>query len=275
MGCRHKAGWLGAVVSFLLAACSICMAAPPEPGTAPIGVAQNTRSSASPAFPMVRIPLEELPRTFQAGVRRVLEHPTLCARGPAEAFHCQPDLYYWLVEHPDQAARLWRNIGAQCASIEPVGEGRFRWTDPQAGEIRWQTVLSTQRQRVWYAEGRVKPAPLLPASAVQAVVVLQYVEGTDGNGRPALRHQIDLMLHTDSRALALAARVLGASAPHAAEQYIGQLEMFFGGLAWYLSENPERARALFRSLRAPGSSAAAQVQPDGGQRAGGTSGPGG
>jgi hypothetical protein len=198
---------------------------------------------------MARVPVEELPPAVQAGVRRVLEHPTLSARGPAEAFNCQPPLYQWLVEHPDQAARLWRGLGAQCTFIEPEGEGRFSWRDPQAGEIHWQTVLVSRRQRIWYAEGRVKPTPVLPATAVQAVVVLQYAEGTDGEGKPALRHQMDLVLHTDSRALALAARLLGASAPHAAQEYIAQMEMFFGGLAWYLSENPEKARALFAGLR--------------------------
>jgi hypothetical protein len=222
------------------------------------------------------VPLEELPPAFRAGVRRVLEHPTLCCRGPAEAFRCRPDVYHWLVEHPDQAARLWCGLGAQCASIEAAGEGRFRWSDPQAGEIHWLTVLATPRQRVWYAEGRVKPAPLLPSTAVQAVVVLQYVEGTDGTGRPALRHQMDLMLHTDSRALALAARVIGASAPHAAEQYMGQLEMFFGGLAWYLCENPDRARALFQALRQPpAATPGADARPQDQQPAGGATGPNG
>jgi hypothetical protein len=247
------------MVSFLAVLTSAATAAEPSAGTAypPTGETPRATIDAGAAFPMVRVPPEELPPAFRAGVTRVLEHPTLCTRGPAEAFRCRPDVYQWLLEHPDLAARLWRGLGAQCAAIESIGEGRFRWVDPQAGEIRWQTVQCTPRQRVWYAEGRVRPAPWLPATGVQAVVVLQYVEGTDRAGRPALRHQMDLMLHTDSRALALAARVLGASAPHAAAQYVGQLETFFGGLAWYLSEDPERARALLRKVRQPAADAPA------------------
>jgi hypothetical protein len=114
--------------------------------------------------------------------------------------------------------------------------------------MHWQTVLAGPRQRIWYAEGQVKPAPLLPSAAVQAVVVLNYDEGSDGKGRSAMRHQMDLVLHTDSRTLALAARLFGASAPRLAEQYVGQMEMFFGALAWYLSEHPDKARALFERL---------------------------
>src|SRR5262249_26576742 len=168
-----------------------------------------------------------------------------------EGFCCSPLLYHWLVEHPDQAVRLWRCIGAQCTDIHNLGGGRFAWQDPQAGEVHWETVLRGPHQRIWYAEGEVKPAPLLPAASVRAVLVLHYAEGHDSEGHPAMRHQMDLVLHTDSRALALAARLFGASAPRAAEQYIGQMEMFFGALAWYLSENPTRARALFDQLRGP------------------------
>ena len=39
--------------------------------------------------------------------------------------------------------------------------------------------------------------------------------------------------------------VRGGTFRIAAEQYIGQMEMFFGGLAWYLQQNPRRAQALY------------------------------
>jgi hypothetical protein len=203
------------------------------------------------AFPSARLALEELPPQVREPVRKVLERPTLSARGPAESFHCRPSLYCWLLDHPEQAVRLWTRLGAHCPDIRREGPSRFWWHDAQAGDLHWDTVVQTAHQRVWYAEGQVRPAPWLPASTVRAVVVLHFAEGTDGDGRPAVRHQMDLVLHTDSRALALAARLFGASAPRLAEQYIGQMETFFGGLAWYLSENPDRAQALFDQLRGP------------------------
>jgi hypothetical protein len=82
-------------------------------------------------------------------------------------------------------------------------------------------------------------------------VVLNHQEGTDGGGKPAVRHQMDLILHTDSRAVSLATRLFGASAPRLAEEYVGQLEMFFGGLAWYLTQHPDKAAALFEDLKRP------------------------
>jgi hypothetical protein len=195
------------------------------------------------------VPLDELAPPIRDRVRVVLEHPTLSSRGPLEAFRCRPSIYFWLLDHPDVAMRLWRSLGAKCSDIHALGEGNFAWRDAQNGEVHWQTIVRTGKQRVWYAEGRVKAGPLLPAVSLRAVVVLNHQEGSDGKGKPAVRHQMDMILHTDSRAVSLAARLFGASAPRLAEEYVGQMEMFFGALAWYLTEHPDKAAALFEELK--------------------------
>ena len=250
MECRRKAlGWL-------LGAC--CAAGPnlvsAQPAPDSSRPASNvTQKSAAPSqgFVAAPVPLDELAPPMRERVRAVLEHPTLSSRGPLEAFHCRPGLYYWLLDHPDLAVRLWRGLGAKCTDIAALGENSFIWKDAQNGEVHWQTVVRSARQRVWYAEGRVKPGVMLPAVPIRAVVVLNHQEGTDGGGKPAVRHQMDLILHTDSRAVSLATRLFGASAPRLAEEYVGQLEMFFGGLAWYLTQHPDKAAALFEDLKRP------------------------
>ena len=51
--------------------------------------------------------------------------------------------------------------------------------------------------RVWYAQGSLRPGMFLPEVPVRAVVVLRYAEGHDERGRPVLRHQAELVFHTD------------------------------------------------------------------------------
>jgi hypothetical protein len=224
--------------------------------------------AAGPAPAQTGVPLEQVAPAFRDRVRAVLARPTLATRGPAETFNCQPPVYHWLLDHPDLAVRLWHSLGARCASVEDRGDGLFGWRDGQGSDVRWQTVLRAPGQRLWYAEGRVKPGVLLPTVAFQAVVALDYTEGHDRDNHPALRHQVHLYLHTDSHAAALVTKLVGASAPRLAEQYAAQLEMFFGGMAWYLDQNPDRARQMMQELRrragapdAPPAGAAAFAAP--------------
>jgi hypothetical protein len=198
----------------------------------------------APAFAPVRVPLDQIAPGLRERVRAVVDQPTLATRGPVEAFACNPAVYAWLLDHPDQAVRLWRRLGAKCAEIQDMGKGRFAWSDGQGSEIHWDTVLDTSEQRIWFAEGHVKPGLLLPSVPIRAVVVLTHAEGLDVKGRPAVRHQAGMILHTDSRTAALAARLLGGSAPRMAEQYVGQIQTFYAALAWYLEQHPELAEVL-------------------------------
>ena len=42
-----------------------------------------------------------------------------------------------------------------------------------------------------------------------------------------------------------------ASGPKVAEQYVGQMEMFFAALSWYLDQHPEKAEEMFAEMRKP------------------------
>jgi hypothetical protein len=190
------------------------------------------------------VPVDELPAKFRDGVRLCLDKPILFTRGPAEAFASRPDLYYWFLDHPDRAVIAWQRLGAKCVGINERGPGRFGWSDDQGSDLVWETVQRTPNLRVWYAEGKVRPAPLLPLVPVKAVVILRHVESQNAHGDTILHHQADMFLHTDSGAAALATKLLGATAPKFAEQCLGQLQLFFSGLSWYLTKHPERTEKL-------------------------------
>jgi hypothetical protein len=233
MASRH---WLMGLAG-LLALAGVCRSDPPgrlfHPADPP---------AAAPVFP-----LDALPPAVRGGVQAVLEKPSLTAVGKPESFNANANTYRWLLQHPELDVKLWRLVGAKAADVE-VRDGVYCFHDGQGSEIFWRTAYSAEGVHVWFAEGKMKPALLLPASPFRAVVVMQYSHGKDVNGKPAVRHQVYFYLRCDSRAMALAARILGASAPHMAEQYLGQLEMFYGALAWYLYKDEARARRLFREI---------------------------
>jgi hypothetical protein len=249
---RSPITWLGLVAG--ICAGGLAVAQPPasEPSQAEppqqdrthvpwrIGVARPpTLSHEIPWLMMERVPVRQ-----RDSLRRVLQQPTLVTHGPEEVFHGHPGLYFWLLDHPDQAVHMWRRLGARCMDITDRGNGRFGWNDGQGTEVHWDTVYRDNSLRVWLAEGSSRPTLLLPAVPVRAVVVLHHQESRDSLGSPLIHHQADLFVQTDSRTAALVARLLGASGPRLAEQCVAQLEMFFSALVWYLDRHPDRLNTL-------------------------------
>lgn len=195
--------------------------------------------------------LNDLPVRCRDKVRAVVSQPTLHTRGPVEVFRGQPEFYRWLLDHPDRAVTMWRKMGARCTEISDRGNGRFGYSDRHGSDISWEAILRKNGEQIWYAEGVATPGPVLPAVAVRAVVVMRYTESIDPLGRIVLHHQAELWMQTDSRAAALAARLVGSSAPKLAEQCVGQMELFFSALVFYLDRHPERAEALLLASLPP------------------------
>jgi hypothetical protein len=190
------------------------------------------------------VPLQQVPERFRDGVKLALEKPSLVTQGPLETFACSPLVYYWLLEHPDRGVLAWRRLGAQCVMITDRGAGRFGWSDDQGSDLQWEAVYHSNDRHIWYAEGKVRPAAMLPLVPVKVVVVLRYSEQTGAHGQPMMQHQAEMFVQTDSVGAALATKLLGAAAPKMAEQCVAQMQMFFGGMAWFVHRYPERAESL-------------------------------
>jgi hypothetical protein len=187
---------------------------------------------------------DELPADVQESVRKVLQSPTLTASGPADEFEGRPRTYDWLLSHPDRTAAAWARLNVPCAPITEVEPGHYSFCDESGTNVRWRLVWAGLAGRVWYAEGHVKPSSVLPLVPVQAVAVLRHDLPTDPDSVGPIRQQVDLFMHTDSRAAAAIMKVAGPTAPRMAEQGAQQLGMFFSVMSRYLDRHPEDAGRL-------------------------------
>jgi hypothetical protein len=193
------------------------------------------------------VPWEQVSPAFLADVRAVVERPTLTGQGPPETFPCRAEHYFFLLDHPDRAVTAWRRLGAKCVSITDLGDNWFGWTDDQGSQVNWQTVYKDAEKRVWYAQGKIKPAPLVPAVPVRVVVFLYHHERPAANGKTLIEHHTDMYIHTESKFTAMVTKMIGSSGPRMAEQGLGQLQMFFSALSSYLERNPQNIEVLMRA----------------------------
>src|SRR5262245_2039673 len=124
------------------------------------------------------VALEAMPAATRDALTKVMKDPTVTSVCPTEEFVAHPDMYQWLLDHPDRTAGAWRKLGVAAVEIKPLKDGRFCWKDENGSELVWQNVAQGPTGRVWYAEGKVNPGPLLPTVAVTAVAVLRSEEHT-------------------------------------------------------------------------------------------------
>lgn len=197
-------------------------------------------SQPSPAF------LETIAAPYRDAVATVLKSPTLTAKAKEDAFFGHPAVYDWLIDHPDRGSLAWRRLGVPCVEIRKTDAGKFVWKDETGSELTWLPVGRYGDGVVWYATGKVKPAALVPATAVQAVAILKCTRTKiDEKGESAmLETSATVYLLTDGAAASAALRLLGPAVPRMAEQGAEQILLFFSGPTRHIFAFPEEAPTL-------------------------------
>src|SRR4029079_10028811 len=96
--------------------------------------------------------------------------------------------------------------------------GKFGYVDDTGSDVTWETVHQTPGMRIWYAEGKVQASAVLPIVPVKAMIILHHTDAKMPDGTMVVKHQSDVVIHTDSKVAATATKLMGQSAPKLAEQ---------------------------------------------------------
>src|SRR5688572_27380285 len=82
------------------------------------------------AAPEPRLPVETLPGGLREKVEGVLQKATLSSKSAPDTFNTDHATYRYLLDNPDHAVKLWRQLGAKVAEMEQRG-GVYVWKDGQ------------------------------------------------------------------------------------------------------------------------------------------------
>jgi hypothetical protein len=228
------------IILAAIAAASPAAAAPPTPAmTAPAQAPMPAPAGNS------RINLLEVVRPeFHEAVLKCVRHPTVSTKSAGEEVICTVAVYEWLYDHPDRVALAWQRLKVPTVNITDLGNGKFAWTDENGSEVVWQTVGRFRDGRVWLASGKVKAVLGGPSVPIQATFIVSHPRRVEKDGVAVFTPNVQIYVHSDSKAAHVVLRLIGPTAPRLAEEAAGQLLDFFGGIAAVVQNHPSKAETL-------------------------------
>jgi hypothetical protein len=214
---------------------------------APAGAAPPEEMEIARLITASQVPLEKLPEAYRQKVRDVLDQSTsIYSRSNVAAFPCKPAVYHWLVENPHWGFKAWKALGSKCATVELKDDGCFLGTDSSGSDFKLYTVYREPGRRIWYAEGMAKPTVLSPPVSVRAVLLLKYQEVKGIDGRIGIRQRAELFAQVDTKSAGLLAKLWGLSAEAITAKAVEQVDLFFSGMSWYITEHPAWAKTTLQ-----------------------------
>ena len=190
-----------------------------------------TTSRAARQSAVGSIPIDKLDATAQAKVRYVLSNVSVFRRMPTRVVNCDPDLYLFLVRHPDVVVNIWEVLKISHLSLTQIGSGTYQVRESAGTLAKVQFLYSSHDTQVIYAEGSYDGPLFARPVKGRCLIVLKsaYVRETDG--RHYITNRLDTFLSVESGGVELLTKTLqplmGKTADTNFEQTIG----FLGSLS--------------------------------------------
>jgi hypothetical protein len=167
------------------------------------------------------------------------------ARAAGEPFVARPDVFEFLLDHPEFATHVTRALKLARYRIWRGPEGGL-WLDDGWGVVgQFSVVYSAAGTRVAYAHGQYQSG-LLPSIRGQAVVVIEYGLSPTADQRSLISAAVTGFVKLDSRIVALAGMLAGSVATAKAEKEAKRLVKLFAKASRAIEENPVHVHEAVR-----------------------------
>lgn len=200
------------------------------------------------------IPWASLSDDQRRDVQFVVRNASVYRRLPTRAIDCDPDLFSFLLRHPDVVVDVWRLMGISRVALERTSAESFRGTDGAGttGSVRYALAdwgPDARNLAVVYADGAYEGAPFPTPLRAQSVLLLRSAAKRDANGRHQVTVQIDSFVYIDQLGVELVARTVQPWLSRIADRNFVETVDFIGTFSRTAERNPQGMERLAGRLR--------------------------
>ena len=204
-GCRarHRI-CLGGLALPLL--CGFALAASPESGSS--SATQGTSGLAVRRSAVQSIPFDQLDADSREKVNSVLSNVSIFRRLPIRMVNCDPDLYLFLVRHPDVVVNIWEVLGVSQIQLRQVDIDTFRIVEAEGAAATLEFLYHDRNLQIVYGKWTYT-GPLLARKVTgTCLAILKTGYSKDSDGKYFVTSRLDGFLSIDSGGAEMVARTL-------------------------------------------------------------------
>jgi hypothetical protein len=194
------------------------------------------------------IPLDKLTPQDKARISATLSSNGIFRRLPVQVTECDPDLYLFLVRHPEVVVNIWEVMKISNVALHRTGSDTFKATDGAGTLCNVKFCYSDHETQVIYAEGSYD-GPLFrkPVNA-RCVLLLKSGYMRETNGRYYVTSRMDTFIDIDHAGVEMLAKTLQPLVNRAADYNFVETAAFLSQISRTSEINPLGVGRLSRKL---------------------------
>jgi hypothetical protein len=197
---------------------------------------------------MQAIPLKRLSPSDREKVGSVLANVSVFRRLPIKSIDCDPEMYLFLVRHPDVVVNIWEQLRISRLQLRQLGENEFQIVEPAGATTRFEYVYRSHDLHVIYGEG-VYDGPLLARPVKgRGVLVLKTGYVRETNDRNYVTSRMDCYLCVEPAGAELLTKTVSPLVGKTVDLNFVQTTAFLGALSRTAESDCRRIRELSARL---------------------------
>lgn len=194
------------------------------------------------------IPWDKLNAEQTAKARSVMDNVSIFRRLPPRVVDCDPDLYLFLIRHPDVIVNIWETLKLTQLSVKQTAAQKFHATEADGTTVNFEYLYRTHDTHVVYAEG-VCTGPLLGREVKgSGLLILKTGYVREPDGRYYITNRMDAFLSVEPGAVEVVAKTIMPLAGKVADNNFTQTVAFLGSLSRTAEVNPLGVHRLASKL---------------------------
>lgn len=138
--------------------------------------------------------MDKLAPEDRTKVESVVSNPSIFRRMPTKVVDCDPDMYLFLVRHPDVVVNIWEIMKVSRIQLRQIDENQFRLTEPVGTVANFGFVYRSHDMHVFYGEGSYDGPLMTKPAKGRGVLVLKCGYVRETNGRYYITSRLDCFL---------------------------------------------------------------------------------
>lgn len=227
------------------------------PTATAVGAGTTSRSSSSKAdtssqarrSAIESIPLDKLDAEAQAKVRSVLSQVTVFRRLPVRVIDCDPNLYLFLIRHPDVVVNIWEVLKVSSLQLRQTGPLTYRVAETAGTLAKAEFLYQSHDTHIIYGEGFYDGPLFMKPMKGRCLMVLKTGYVREPNGRYYITTRLDTFLRVESGAAELLTKVFHPLVGKTADVNFVQTVAFLGSLSRTAEVNHQGVQRLASRLK--------------------------
>lgn len=196
-----------------------------------------------------RIPWDELSNASKAKIKSVVQQHSLFRRMPTQAVYCDPEIFQYLLEHPDLVVGFWEQLGVTQISLRQIKDDRYLMKESTGTVANVEVVHRGENMCIVYAKGQYRGPFLARSIDGESVLILRTRYGTDTDGEPYVVCRLDAFMKIDNLGADLLAKLFSTSLGKIADGNFEQTVAFVGQVSDAASVNGGSVQRICRQTK--------------------------